>query len=95
MILFESKFVFYCIFVSLGSLTKIITPILLQFQYACRKTLADSRPRIRGRFARNEEIEKSSQIAQWSHINAGEDEFDEDDENWANFLDAFSSNLIP
>lgn len=25
-------------------------------KYACRKTLADSRPRIRGRFARNDEI---------------------------------------
>lgn len=24
-------------------------------QYACRKTLADNRPRIRGRFARNDE----------------------------------------
>lgn len=24
-------------------------------KYACRKTLADSRPRIRGRFARNDE----------------------------------------
>lgn len=23
------------------------------FQYACRKTLADSRPRVRGRFAKN------------------------------------------
>ncbi|KAM6578737.1 hypothetical protein CsatB_030574 [Cannabis sativa] len=27
-----------------------------KIKYACRKTLADSRPRIRGRFARNEEI---------------------------------------
>lgn len=26
-------------------------------QYACRKTLADSRPRVRGRFARNGETE--------------------------------------
>ena len=25
------------------------------YQYACRKTLADNRPRIRGRFARNDE----------------------------------------
>lgn len=24
-------------------------------QYACRKTLADNRPRVRGRFARNDE----------------------------------------
>ena len=27
----------------------------MQLQYACRKTLADNRPRIRGRFARNDE----------------------------------------
>lgn len=26
-------------------------------QYACRKTLADSRPRVRGRFAKNDELE--------------------------------------
>ncbi|KAF1860621.1 hypothetical protein Lal_00021666 [Lupinus albus] len=25
-------------------------------QYACRKTLADSRPRVRGRFAKNDEF---------------------------------------
>lgn len=27
-----------------------------KMQYACRKTLADSRPRVRGRFAKNEEL---------------------------------------
>ncbi|KAH7542542.1 hypothetical protein FEM48_Zijuj02G0085200 [Ziziphus jujuba var. spinosa] len=57
-----------------------------------RKTLADSRPRIRGRFARNDEIEKNSQV-QWSHMGGEEDEEDED--NWINILDALSSNLIP
>ncbi|KAA8549542.1 hypothetical protein F0562_001440 [Nyssa sinensis] len=63
-----------------------------KIKYACRKTLADSRPRIRGRFARNDEIEKSSPN-QWSQISGEEDE--EDDENWVNFIDAFSANLIP
>lgn len=29
--------------------------LLCWHQYACRKTLADNRPRIRGRFARNDE----------------------------------------
>ncbi|KAK4341650.1 hypothetical protein RND71_040151 [Anisodus tanguticus] len=29
-------------------------------QYACRKTLADSRPRVRGRFARNDEFSEAS-----------------------------------
>ncbi|XP_059660672.1 putative zinc finger protein CONSTANS-LIKE 11 isoform X2 [Cornus florida] len=63
-----------------------------KIKYACRKTLADSRPRIRGRFARNDEIEKSPQN-QWSHIGGEED--DEDDENWINLLDAFTANLVP
>lgn len=54
-------------------------------QYVCRKTLADSRPRIRGRFARNEEIEKNSEV-QWSRV-AGE----EDEDNWINYLDSVSA----
>lgn len=29
-------------------------------QYACRKTLADSRPRVRGRFAKNDEFGEGS-----------------------------------
>ncbi|GMP89163.1 hypothetical protein CsSME_00040848 [Camellia sinensis var. sinensis] len=61
-------------------------------QYECRKTLADSRPRIRGRFAKNDEVEKSSQN-QLSHMGIEED--DEDDSNWINFLDSFSASLIP
>uniref|UniRef100_A0A2P2PIS8 Uncharacterized protein MANES_11G137200 n=1 Tax=Rhizophora mucronata TaxID=61149 RepID=A0A2P2PIS8_RHIMU len=61
-----------------------------KIKYACRKTLADSRPRIRGRFARNEELEKNSQI-QWSNIVSGEEE-EEDEDNWTHFLDAFSAN---
>ena len=59
----------------------------------CRKTLADSRPRIRGRFARNDEIEKSLEN-QWSRM-GGEEEYDEDEDNWINFLDSFSANLVP
>ncbi|KAL2332082.1 hypothetical protein Fmac_019663 [Flemingia macrophylla] len=57
-----------------------------KIKYACRKTLADSRPRIRGRFARNDEIDKSTTI-QWSQIGGGEEE-DEEEENWVNILDA-------
>ncbi|KAF2283374.1 hypothetical protein GH714_003625 [Hevea brasiliensis] len=63
-----------------------------KIKYACRKTLADSRPRIRGRFARNDEILKSVQ-AQWSNISGEEDE--DYDDNWIDFLDAFSANSIP
>ncbi|KAF5727417.1 hypothetical protein HS088_TW22G01110 [Tripterygium wilfordii] len=68
-----------------------------KIKYECRKTLADSRPRIRGRFARNEEIEKNPQLLQWSHnsVSTGEEEEDEDYDNWVNFIDAFSANSIP
>eukprot|EP00256_Glycine_max_P065784 XP_025980379.1 uncharacterized protein LOC102667610 isoform X2 [Glycine max] len=58
-------------------------------KYACRKTLADSRPRIRGRFARNGEI-AINPPAQWSHMGNGEEE-EEEEENWANFFDS----LVP
>ncbi|GLU11704.1 hypothetical protein SLE2022_284300 [Rubroshorea leprosula] len=65
-----------------------------KIKYACRKTLADSRPRIRGRFARNDEIEKiSPDQVQWSQGMGGEE--GEEDENWVNFLNSFSANLIP
>lgn len=30
--------------------------ICANLQYACRKTLADSRPRVRGRFAKNDDF---------------------------------------
>lgn len=60
-----------------------------KIKYACRKTLADSRPRIRGRFARNDEIDKCYQLP-WSH-EAGREDEEEDEDNWVNFLDSFSS----
>lgn len=43
-----------------------------QKKYACRKTLADSRPRIRGRFARNDEVVEIPNIE------------DDDSELWVN-----------
>ncbi|CAN6471115.1 unnamed protein product [Victoria cruziana] len=55
--------------------------------YACRKTLADSRPRVRGRFARNEDHGESSAQAPWNQI---EDE--DDEENWMHLFDV---NYIP
>ncbi|KAJ8440239.1 hypothetical protein Cgig2_024004 [Carnegiea gigantea] len=66
-----------------------------KIQYACRKTLADSRPRIRGRFARNDEIEKTnySPEPQWNQMTGEED--DEDEEQWIHLLDSFASNLVP
>ncbi|CAA2982412.1 zinc finger protein HD1-like [Olea europaea var. sylvestris] len=63
-----------------------------RIKYECRKTLADSRPRIRGRFARNDETEKTTQ-SHYDHAGIEEDE--EDDDNWINIINAFSANLMP
>ncbi|PWA71742.1 CCT domain-containing protein [Artemisia annua] len=43
-------------------------------KYACRKTLADNRPRVRGRFARNDEHEESHKSSYHRH--------EDDDELW-------------
>lgn len=42
-------------------------------QYACRKTLADSRPRVRGRFAKNDDFGETNRAASNNH--------EEDDDN--------------
>ncbi|GAA0164694.1 hypothetical protein LIER_20270 [Lithospermum erythrorhizon] len=68
-----------------------------KIKYECRKTLADSRPRIRGRFARNDEIiiEKIPET-QWGIQSCGEYEEDyEYDENLLNLLDVYSANFVP
>lgn len=62
--------------------------MLVKYQYECRKTLADSRPRIRGRFARNDEIERTPQNEYWNQSRL-EELGEEDDENWIGFLDAY------
>ncbi|KVH94589.1 zinc finger protein CONSTANS-LIKE 3-like [Cynara cardunculus var. scolymus] len=67
-----------------------------KIKYVCRKTLADSRPRIRGRFARNDEIEKATEHQTTSQGGGEEGIDEEEDDNWMNnFLDSFPPNLIP
>ncbi|KAK8494498.1 hypothetical protein V6N12_073493 [Hibiscus sabdariffa] len=66
-----------------------------KIKYTCRKTLADSRPRIRGRFARNDGTEKNVAQVEWSHHIGGDSvEAHEENENWIQFLDSLSANLI-
>lgn len=43
-------------------------------QYACRKTLADSRPRVRGRFAKNDDFGETARTAGSNHEEEDDDE---------------------
>lgn len=47
-------------------------------QYACRKTLADSRPRVRGRFAKNDDFGETPRTASSNHEEDDEEEVSSD-----------------
>ncbi|XP_054812428.1 two-component response regulator-like APRR5 [Prosopis cineraria] len=66
-----------------------------KIKYACRKTLADSRPRIRGRFARNEETDKNPTGPRSHENGVGVEEEDNEEENWVNLFDNLvAANLV-
>lgn len=43
-----------------------------KMQYACRKTLTVSRPRVRGRFAKNEELCEATRSSSQNHDEYGQ-----------------------
>lgn len=65
------------IFNGIPGISKLVELLFLfkfRRQYACRKTLADSRPRVRGRFAKNDDFGETQRLNSSSH------EEDDDDE---------------